>query len=95
MRIQPEGLGDRLFQFQLDLKRVLPRREPRPVADSKDVRVDRECLFIEGGVEDHVGGLAAHSGKLLELLARAGNLAAMVADKRLRQGNDVLRLGVE
>ena len=95
MRIQSERLRDGLFQLELDLERVLARREPGSVADPKDVRVDRERLFVEGGVEDDIGGLAADAGQFLQLFASAGNLAAMIADQCLRQSDDVFRLRVE
>ncbi len=93
--VQAEGLRDDLLQLDLDLERILARREPGPVADTEDVRVDRERFFIEGGVKDDVGRLAAYARQLFELLARAGHLPAMVADQRFRQGDDVLRLRVE
>jgi hypothetical protein len=44
------------------------------------MRVDRERLLPEGGVEDDVGGLAADPRELFELLAGPGDFAAVVAD---------------
>ena len=95
VRVQPEGLRHDLLQLQLDLKHVLAGREPGAVADAEDVRVDREGLLMECGVEDDVRRLSTDAGKLLQLLTRAGNLAPMIADQRFRQSDDVLRLGVE
>ena len=63
--IQPEWLRDGLFQLELDLERVLARREPGSVADPEDVRVHRERLFMEGGIQDDIGGLAADARQFL------------------------------
>ena len=71
VRVQPERLGNDLFQLQLDLKHVLARREAGPVAHAEDVRVDCERLLAECGVENDVGGLAPDSWQLLQLLAGA------------------------
>jgi len=62
VRIQPEGLGDGFFKLQLDLKHILAGCEARPVANAEDVRVDRERLFAECRVEDHVRCLAPDAG---------------------------------
>ena len=93
--VQSEGLWDRLFQLELNLTRILARREAGAVADPEDVRIDRERLFIEGGVEDDIGGLSADARQFLQLFASAWDLAPMIADQCLRQGDDVLRLRVE
>jgi len=62
MRVESEGLGDDLLEFELNLEHVLARRETGAIADSEDVRVDREGLFVESCVEDDVGGLPADAG---------------------------------
>ena len=62
MRVQPERLGDDLLELQLDLEHVLARRKAGSIADPENVRVDREGLFVEGRVEDYVGGLPADAG---------------------------------
>jgi hypothetical protein len=84
VRVAAERLGHDLLEFRLDLVDVLPRSEASAVAYSKDVGVDRERLFAKGGVEDHVGGLAPDTGQLLQFLAGARDLAAVIADQRLR-----------
>ena len=81
--VAPEGLGDDLLQLRFDLIDVLPRSEAGSVADPEDVRVDRERLFAESGVEDDVGGLAADPGKLLQLFTGTGYSAAIFVDQRL------------
>ncbi len=62
VRVKPEGLGDDLLELQLDLEHVLARRKAGSIADSENVRVDREGLFMEGRVEHHVSGLPADAG---------------------------------
>ena len=61
MRIPSEGLGHDFVELRLHFVGRLPGRETRSVADAKYVRVDRECLLAEGGVQHHIGGLAANA----------------------------------
>ena len=67
----------------LDLFRRLAGRQPEPVADAEDVRVDRHRRLAEGHVEHDIGGLAADARQLDQRVAVARHLAAMVADQRL------------
>ena len=84
MRVAAERLRNDLFELGLDLIDRLPGREARAVADSEDVRVDRERLLAERGVEDDVGGLAADAWKFLEMFSISRHLAAEPVDQRLR-----------
>jgi hypothetical protein len=95
MRIAAEGLGNDPFELRFDLVDSLAGRETGAVADSEYVGVDGEGFLAECGVEDDVGGLAADAGQFLQLVPRAGNLAAKPIDQGLAQRNDVLGLGVE
>jgi hypothetical protein len=95
MRVAAEGLGNDLLELGLDFIDILAGRETGAVADAEDVRVDCERLLPESGVEDDVGSLSADSRKLLELFAGARDLTTVPVDERLRQSDDVLRLGVE
>jgi len=95
VRIPAEGLGDDFFKLLFDRVDILARREAGAVADAEDVGVDRERLLAERGVENDVGGLAADSGQRLQRVAGARDFAAIVADQRFAQRDDVLRLGVE
>ena len=61
VRIQSEGLGNGLLKLELDPQHVLAWREPRPIADPEDVRIDREGLLAEGRVQHDVRSLAAHA----------------------------------
>ncbi len=85
VRVTAEGLRDDLLELRFDLSDRLARREAGAVADAEDVRVDREGLLAEGGVEHDIGGLAADAGQLLELLAGARDLAAVLVDQRLAE----------
>jgi hypothetical protein len=82
------------IQLCFHLIRGPPRRKTRAVADSENMRVDRECLLAEGRVEDHVRCLAADAGKGLQLLPGARHSTAMMIDERLRKCDHVLRLRV-
>ena len=93
--VAAERLRDNLVELGFDLVDGFARCQPRSVADPEDVRVDREGFLAERRVEDNVGGLAADSRQRLQLLAGSRHLAAVIADQRLAERDDVLRLGVE
>jgi hypothetical protein len=93
--VPSERLRHDLLELRLHVVDALARRQARPVADAVDMRVDREGLLAEGGVEDHVGGLAADARQCLKLLASPWNVAAMMIDQRLAERDDVPGLGVE
>ena len=62
VRVAAEGLRDDLLELGFDLVDCLAPGKAGTVADAKDVRVDGECLFAEGCVENDVGGLSADAG---------------------------------
>jgi hypothetical protein len=95
MRIAPERLGDDPFEFGLDRLDILARRQAGAVADAKDMRVDRERLFTECGIEHDVGGFAADPWKRLQVVAGPRDLPAEPLDQRFGKRDDVPRLGVE
>jgi hypothetical protein len=95
MRVATEGLRDDLLELRLDLLDGFAGGQAGAVADPEDVRVDRERLLAEGGVEHNIGGLPADAGEGLQLFAGVRDLAAMTVDQGLAERDHVLRLGVE
>jgi hypothetical protein len=95
MRVAAEGLRHDLLELGFYFVDSLARSKASAIADAEHVRIDGERLLAECGVEDHIGGLAAHPGKRLKLLATAGHFAAEITQQRLGERNDVFRLGVE
>jgi hypothetical protein len=95
MRVAAEGLGNDLLQLCLDLVDVLAWSKAGPIADAKDMRVDRERLLAECRVQNDIGSLAANAGQRLQRFPRARHLAAVLLDQCLAEQDDVLRLGVE
>jgi len=95
VRVSSEGLRHDSLEPGLDLIDIFARSEAGSVADAEDVGVDRERLLAECRVENDVGGLAADPGKLLQLFAGTGDRAAIFADQRLAERDDILGLGVE
>jgi hypothetical protein len=95
VRIPAEGLRYDLVELRLDLIDGLAGGEAGPVADAEDMRVDREGLLAEGGIEHDIRGLTADAGKLLQLFAGMRDPAAMPVDQGLAKQDDVLGLGVE
>src|SRR5690625_375316 len=92
--VAAECVGNRLDQLVLHRAHGLAGRQAGAVGDAEDVRVHGNGRFAEGGVEDHVGGLAADAGQRLQFLARARNLAAVVFDQDAAGGDDVFGLVV-
>ena len=95
MRVSAERLRYDLLELRFDFLRCFARCEARSVGDAEYMRVDGESFFPESGVQNHVCRFAADSGERLKLFTGAWNLTAEVADQRLRQGDDILCLGIE
>ena len=95
MRMQQEFVGRELQQALLDFERIAARGEARAVRDAKDMRVDGDGALAECDVEDDVGRLASDARQLLQRVAIAWHLAAILVDQDLRQRHDVLRLVIE
>src|SRR5688572_29643575 len=95
VRMATIRLRHQLVELGLYGGRVLAGGEAGAVGDPENMGVDRECLRSERAVHDDIGGLAAHARQLLERVAIGRNLAAMLLDESARQGDHVLRLGVE
>ena len=93
VRVDEVGRRNALEQLQLDLERVLARREAGAVRDAEDVRVDRHRGLAESDVEHDVGGLAADAGQCFERHAVAGHPAAVPRDQQAAGFEQVLRLG--
>jgi hypothetical protein len=73
-----ELLGHQPQQAQLHRQRRLALGDARAVGDAEDVRVHGHGGLAEGGVEHHVGGLAADAGQGLQRLAVPRHLAAVL-----------------
>lgn len=85
---------DRLEQRLLHSQRGLARGKPGPVRQAKNMRVYRDRRLAEGGVEDHIGGLAAHTRERLEFLARSWDLTTMPGYQDPAGLEDIGRFGV-
>jgi len=95
MGVAAERLRDDLLELRLDLLDGFPGSQAGAVADPVHMRVDRERLLAERGVEHDIGSLAADAGEGLQLFAGARDLAAMIVDQGLAERDHVLCLGVE
>jgi hypothetical protein len=73
----------------------LARRQPGPVAEAEDMRVDGDGRLAEGRVEHDIGRLAPDTGQRFERRALGGHFAAMQFDQHPAGGDDVLRLGAK
>jgi hypothetical protein len=95
MRVAAEGLRHELFELGLDLVDRFSRRKASPIADSKDMRVDRECLFAKRRVEHDVRSLPPDPGKRLKCLAGARHFTVMLLNQCVAERNDIPRFGIE
>jgi hypothetical protein len=93
--VAAEGLRNDLLELRLDLVDRLAWSQAGAVADPEDVRVDRERLLAERGIEDHVRGLSSDPRQRLQFLAGTRHFTAVAIDQRLAEGDDVPGFGVE
>lgn len=95
MRILQEFPRNHLQQAILHRAHVLARRQSGAVGDAEDMGVHRHGRFAEGGVEHHVGGLAADPGQGFQCCAVGGHFAAVLLDQDRAGGDHVPGLGIE
>ncbi len=93
------GLGaktrrDEARQTVLDGPYGAPRGQPQAVGHPEDMGIDGDRGLAEGGIQDHVRGLATDARQGLQCRAPVGDPPAVVADQALAGGEDVARLGV-
>ena len=81
MRIAQHRRGKTGNKAVLDLPNISAGGHPGAIAESEDVGVDRHGCLAEGHVQHDVRRLAADTGKRLQRLASARNLAAMTLDQ--------------
>lgn len=92
---RPLALREDRTDLRLDLLRVLLLGQLPAAHQSTEMGVHRDPRHTERIAEDHVGGLAAHSGQLHQVLDPAGHLPAEVVPQGLRQTEQGPRLGPE
>ncbi len=76
----------------LDCIDILAGRDPRAVADTEDMRIDRLGRMTPPHVQDDIGGLSADARQGLQGGPRGGNFAVVLVDKDAREPHDVLGL---
>lgn len=65
------------------------------VGEAEDVGIDRDGGVAVEGVEHHVGGFAADAGEFFQFFSRVGDLALMLGDEQVAEGDHVFGLGAE
>ena len=92
MGVALEFGGNIVLDCTLDSIDILARRDPRAVADTEDVRVDRLRWMTPPHVQDDIGGLSSDAGQGLQGGSGRGNFAVILVDKDAREPHDVLGL---
>ncbi len=92
MRVDGVLGRDHAQQLLLHLERRRAGREPGAVGNTEHVRIDRHCRGAERNVEHGVRRFSPHARQRLQQLPVARDLASMLGDQALRQGDDVPRL---
>jgi len=90
-----ERAGHAAQQFPLHLQGRFAGGDAGAVTDPEDVGVHRYRGLSKGGIEHHVGGLAADAGQPLQRLAVRGDLALMVFEQDSTGLDDISGLAVE
>lgn len=89
----PPLLGrDEFGDLVLDRARRFPQRQPEPVGNAEDVRVDGKGRTLKGDGQHDVRGLTPNAGQRFERLAVRRHLAAVPFDESARRGYDILGL---
>ncbi len=92
MGVALEFGGNIVLDGALDRIDVLAGRDPGPVADTKDMSVDRLRRMAPPHVQDDIRGLASDAGQGLQGGPGGGDFAAILVDKDAREPHDVLGL---
>ena len=79
VRVALEFVRHDLQQAQFYLERIFSRRQTRPVADAKQMRVDSDGGFTESIVQNNVRCLAADAGQRFQRLARVRDNTVVLA----------------
>ena len=81
-------------QFFFNFNDRFAWRQAGAVAETEDVRIDRDRGLAKGRVEYDIGRFAADTGQGFELAATLGNLTKVLFQQNAASGNDVFCLGV-
>jgi hypothetical protein len=92
VHLPPRLLGEQTLQVTLGLLDAPAARQSPPLREPVDVRVDRESGSAERLNHDDARRLVSDARKLLELLERLRNAAAMALDEHSGEIPEVLRL---
>ena len=95
MGILAEFLGYQPHQAFFHFDNIFSPRNAGPVGDAKNVGVDCNRWLSEGGVQDDIGCLPAHTGQAFEFFPRLRHLAAMLVPQDSAGRDDVLCLVAE
>ena len=92
---RPIRLGEQFSDGELHFHRVGLLCPAEPADKTPEVRVDRDAGDAEGVAEDHVGGLATHSGQFHQVFQPRWHLAVVVSQQRCAEFEQRLGLGPE
>src|SRR5690606_4086268 len=95
MRILQEFPRHMAHEFLLDLQHRLSRGDACTVPVPEDLGAHCHLRMAAGGVESHVGSLAAHAGQGFRFFSGLRHLAAALLDAAAAGFDDGLRLTVE
>lgn len=89
------GFGDDFEKVLFYFERRYTTTETESASKAKDVGIDRDGGMAVERVEHHVGGFAADAGEFFEVFTRGGDLALVVSDKDLTEGDDIFGFGAK
>lgn len=89
-----EFIGHEFKQSFFYLIDVFAGRDRGAVRDPEDMGVHRDGRLAKGGIQDHIGRLAADAGQALQRLARSRHPAVVPFQQQAATGDDVFCLVV-
>lgn len=91
-KLRPIFFWEQFHQILFDVIGVCVTGQPEPLGDPLHMGIDDDSRDAEGGSEDHIGCLAADSGKLDQLFHRLGDPALMFFNQLFGAGDDAFGL---
>ena len=92
----PVLLGDDFNECLLDFDGIVLAGETQPAGETADMGVDDDAFGeVESVTENHISGLSAHAGELVEMFHGPRNLAAVILDQGGGAAADRFGLGAE
>ena len=95
VRAAPLIFGNGLHELMLGLEHIRRVRQPQPIGDAENMRIDGDGILAERAAHDDVRRLASHTRQGFQSVMIRGHFAAEAGDQLPRHQHKVFGLVVE